>query len=32
VGEHLGVVGWGGIVLVVLGLAVLAVPGRPSRR
>lgn len=32
VGEHLGVVGWGGIVLVVLGLALLAVPGRAPRR
>ncbi|SDQ37578.1 drug/metabolite transporter, DME family [Curtobacterium sp. UNCCL20] len=31
VGEHLGVVGWVGIGLVVVGLAVLAVPGRGRR-
>jgi DME family drug/metabolite transporter len=28
VGEHLGLLGWAGIALVVVGLAVLAVPGR----
>ncbi|ROS74854.1 DME family drug/metabolite transporter [Curtobacterium sp. PhB130] len=32
VGEHLGAVGWAGIVLVVLGLALLALPARRARR
>ncbi|MBF4607079.1 DMT family transporter [Curtobacterium sp. VKM Ac-1393] len=31
VGEHLGAAGWGGITLVVVGLAVLALPGRRRR-
>ncbi|ROP64554.1 EamA family transporter [Curtobacterium sp. ZW137] len=32
VGEHLGAAGWAGIVLVVLGLALLALPARRARR